>query len=219
MQRVIIIGAGGHAQVVADILLRAAEHGGRAVPIGYLDDNPAQHGLKLLGLLVFGAVSQCASLPHDAVIVAVGRNDLRRHLYKQLVANGEQLITAVHPSAIIAPDSTVGPGTVICAGAIINPGASIGENVILNTAASVDHHNAIGAHVHLAPGVRLGGNVRIGEGCLVGIGAIVMPQRSVGAWSVVGAGSLVHRDLPASVTVVGVPARIISEHANGEPAP
>jgi acetyltransferase EpsM len=44
---------------------------------------------------------------------------------------------------------------------------------------------------------------------LIGIGATIMPGRQVGPWSVVGAGALVHRDLPGGVTAVGVPANII----------
>lgn len=218
MQRVLIVGAGGHAQVVADILLRARDAHGQAAPIGYLDDNPDLRGRTLLGLPVLGPIEAHASLAHDGLIVAVGRNDLRRSLYELLRARGEPILSAVHPSAIIAPDVTLGPGSMVCARVVVNPGAEIGENVILNTAATVDHHNRIGDHVHIGPGARLGGDVRIGEGCLVGIGATIMPQRSVGAWSVVGAGGLVHRDLPAGVTAVGVPARVISQQRDGEPA-
>ena len=79
----------------------------------------------------------------------------------------------------------------ICANVVINPGAVIGDNVILNTGCTVDHHNHIGSFAHIAPGVHLGGDVYIGEGTLVGIGAAVMPQRTVGAWSRIGAGAVV----------------------------
>jgi sugar O-acyltransferase (sialic acid O-acetyltransferase NeuD family) len=212
MQRVLIVGAGGHAQVVADLLLRSAEAGGPAHPVGYLDDNAALHGRALLGLPVLGGLAQCAAIPHDAVVVAIGSNGLRRRLFEELRARGEQFATAVHPRAIVALDAALGPGVMICAGAVVGTGAQIGANAIVNTAASVDHHNRIGAHSHIAPGVHLGGDVQIGEGCLVGIGAVVMPQRSVGSWSVVGAGALVHRDLPANVTALGSPARIVRQH-------
>ena len=207
--RVLIIGAGGHAQVVADILLRMREAGINLTPIGYLDDNPALAGQNLLGLPVLGSVASLSRTAHDALIVAIGDNEVRQRIIQSLQVQGERFAIARHPSAVIAPDVMIGPGSMICAGVVVNPGSTIGANVILNTGCTVDHHNRIGDHVHIAPGVHLGGEVQIDEGTLVGIGATVMPQRRVGAWSVVGAGALVHTDIPDHVVAVGTPARIV----------
>ncbi len=207
---VVILGAGGHAQVVADILLRMAEAGGRLEPLGYLDDNPALAGRQFLGLPMLGALSDLPNILHDAIIVAIGDNATRRRLFGQMQAQGERFAMACHPSAAVAPDVAVGPGTMICAGAVVNPGSAIGANVILNTGCTVDHHNRVSDHAHLAPGVHTGGEVSIGEGVFVGIGATVIPGRTLGAWSTVGAGSLVTKDLAAGVTAVGMPARIVA---------
>jgi len=81
-------------------------------------------------------------------------------------------------------------------------------DILLNTGCTIDHHNRIGDHAHIAPGVHLGGQVEIGQGALVGIGATVLPQRRIGAWSVVGAGAVVADDVPDNATVIGVPARL-----------
>lgn len=209
MQRVLILGAGGHAQVVADILMRARDAGEPICPIGYLDDNPRLYGRRLLGLPVLGPIARLSYVDHDGVIVAIGNNDIRKSLFDTLQRKGECFVTAKHPSVVIAPDVPIGSGTVLCAGAIINPGSVVGSNVILNTGCTVDHHNHIEDHVHVAPGVHLGGDVEIGAGSLIGIGGTVMPQRRIGAWSVVGAGALVHSDLPDYVVAVGVPARVV----------
>jgi sugar O-acyltransferase (sialic acid O-acetyltransferase NeuD family) len=209
--RVIIIGAGGHAQVVADILLRAFDQDGKLEPIGYLDDNPDLSGQCRLGLPILGAISQLSQFDHDAVIIAIGQNAMRARLYAQFQRQGECFAIACHPRAIVAPDVTLGPGTVICAGVVVNPSSVIGQNVILNTSCSVDHHNRIDDHAHIAPGVHLGGDVQIGEGALIGISATVMPQRCVGAWSTVGAGALVHKDVASQMTAIGVPARILRQ--------
>jgi sugar O-acyltransferase (sialic acid O-acetyltransferase NeuD family) len=206
--RILIIGAGGHAQVVADALLRAREAGCNTQPIGYLDDNLSLIGQERLGLPILGTLYAVASISHDALIIAIGNNWVRKSLYLELQAQGYRFATVCHPRAIIAPDVKLGPGTVVFGGVVVNTGSTIGANVILNTGCTVDHHNQIGDHVHLAPGTHLGGDVQVGEGTLVGIGATIMPQQSIGKWSVVGAGALVHRNLPERVTAVGVPVKI-----------
>jgi sugar O-acyltransferase (sialic acid O-acetyltransferase NeuD family) len=207
--KVLIVGAGGHGQVVADILLCAHRAGGIAVPVGYLDDAPGLQGQTRLGLPVLGSLEQIGEIPHDDVILAIGDNCARKSLYEHLEGRGERFATAIHPRSVIASDVQIGPGSMVCAGVVVNPGSVVGANVILNTGCTVDHHNRIGDHVHIAPGAHLGGDVGIGEGTLVGIGATVMPQRRVGDWSVVGAGALVHVDLPDRVVAVGTPARAI----------
>ncbi|MBN2003059.1 MAG: acetyltransferase [Anaerolineae bacterium] len=209
--RVLILGAGGHAQVVADILLRMRENGASLAPIGYLDDNLALKGRCALELPVMGDIAQLVEIPHEAVVVAIGNNAIRQRLFESLRHQGEHFVTAQHPRAIVAPDVDIGIGSMICAGAIVNPSSVIGANVILNTGSTVDHHNRIGDHVHIAPGAHLGGDVVIGEGALIGIGATVMPSCQIGAWSVIGAAALVHRNVPAYVTAVGAPARVIKQ--------
>ncbi|MFM7584577.1 MAG: acetyltransferase [Caldilinea sp.] len=209
--RIIILGAGGHAQVIADALLRAREAGATCDLGGFLDDNPALAGQVRLGLPILGSISTLAQHAHDGCVIGIGDNRLRAHIFRQLRAQGEQVATVIHPHAVIAPDVTVGAGVIIFAGVVVNTGATIGENVVLNTGCTVDHHDIVADHAHIAPGAHLGGDVRIGEGAFVGIGATVMPQRSVGVWSVVGAGALVHRDVPDRVTAIGVPARVTAQ--------
>jgi sugar O-acyltransferase (sialic acid O-acetyltransferase NeuD family) len=208
--KVLIIGAGGHGQVVADILLARLKAGHLELePIGFLDDDLALHGRSFLGLPALGNVPQISSFAHDAVVVAIGDNRTRQKISQRLQSQGEQLVTAVHPSAVVGSDVEIGEGTMVCAGVVVNPGTHLGQGVILNTGCTVDHHNQIGDYVHVAPGAHLGGDVRVGEGALVGIGASLIPGRTIGAWSVLGAGSVVIEDIPAHVTAAGVPARVI----------
>jgi sugar O-acyltransferase (sialic acid O-acetyltransferase NeuD family) len=205
--RIIIVGAGGHGFVVADILRAAREAGADIDTIGFVDDRvPA--GTRIAdSILVLGTIGQLSTLDHDAVLVAIGDNRTRCRVYDELRARGQRFGSAVHPRAVVAPGVAIGPGVMICAGAVVNPGSRIGANVILNTSCSLDHHNVVGAHVHVAPGVHAGGNVVIGDGALVGIGATVLPGRTVGQWATVGAGAVVTRDIPDSRVAIGVPAR------------
>lgn len=217
--RVLIIGAGGHGQVVADILLSASRHGSDVQPRGYLDHDEGLWNKALLDLLVLGSVDDCDKFDHDAVIVGVGDNLARQRLFERLSRCGERFATARHPSATLSASCVVRHGSVVCAGVVVNTGACVGANVILNTSCSVDHHNEIGDHAHIAPGARLGGDVTIGQGALIGIGAIVLPGCHVGAWSVVGAGAVVTEDLAEGVVAVGSPARAVSRRARPRPWP
>jgi acetyltransferase-like isoleucine patch superfamily enzyme len=98
---------------------------------------------------------------------------------------------------------------VVFAGAVIQPDAALGGHVIVNTAASIDHDCALGDFVHIAPGVHLAGNVRLDTGVFLGIGTVAIPGIHVGAWTTVGAGATVIRDLRAGITAIGTPARAI----------
>ena len=202
--KVLIVGAGGHGQVVADILLAQRAAGHDVDVVGYLDDDAALQGAERLGIRVIGPLRVRSTIPHDAVIVAVGDNTRRARLTRELT--GATALIARHPSAVVASEAAIGDGSMICARAVVGCASRIGRGVILNTGCTVDHHAQIEDFVHVAPGVHLGGNVSIGQEALVGIGAVVLPGVSIGRGAIVGAGAVVTRDVADRTTVVGVPA-------------
>ena len=208
--RLIIFGAGGHAQVVADILRLNKQY----EMIGFLDEfNPQNYGSKLFGdLTVLGGSETLDQLKSEGVrfaFIGVGDCQARMRLAAVVTMKGFELATAIHPRAIVADGATVGKGTVVCAGAVVGHGASVGENVFINTCASVDHHCNIEHGVHLAPGVRLGGRVTVEEGANIGIGASIFDKVRIGRGTIIGAGSVITRNVPPGVVAYGVPGRII----------
>ena len=66
-----------------------------------------------------------------------------------------------------------------------------------------------------ASGLELGRPIRIGRNVWIGAGAIILPGVSIHGDAVVGAGSVVTRDVPAGVTAFGNPARVRSEAMSG----
>lgn len=207
LMRIVIIGSGGHAQVCADILLSMREAGTEVEPLGYL--SRTDHGSRFLGLPVLGDESALEAVAPDAVLVAIGDNRTRMEVAARLESAGWTFATAIHPSAVLGREVVIEPGCMVCAGVVVNPGSRIGAHTILNTGCSVDHHGAVGACSHIAPGSRLAGNVTLGEGAFLGIGSSVVQGASIGAWTTVGAGAAVIGDIAAELTVAGVPARPI----------
>jgi UDP-N-acetylbacillosamine N-acetyltransferase len=153
------------------------------------------------------------------LFIAVGDCDARLKIALQVQEHGFRLATLCHPRAIVAADAKVGEGTLIAAGAVLGPGTIIGNQVIINTAATVDHECIIEDGVHVCPGAHLAGCVRVGRGAWIGLGTNVKDDVQVGAHSIVGAGSLVLKDIPEGVVAYGVPAKVVSPRPNYEKKP
>jgi acetyltransferase EpsM len=197
------VGAGGHAKVVLDAALESQ------CPVACLVDDAPQ-GADLLGVRVISTADEVWLANRDFnFIVAVGDNGRRSWLFQKMLLKGGDPATIIHPAASVSRHAQVGRGTVICAGVVINAGAKIGENCILNTACSIDHDCRIGSHAHVCPGVHLAGNVVIGTGTMLGTGTAVIPGRTIGCWTTVGAGAAIVRDIPDRVVAFGVPARVM----------
>ena len=80
-----------------------------------------------------------------------------------------------------------------------------GPNVIIST----------GGHPILPElrekGYQFNAPVHIGRNCWIGAGAMIMPGVTIGDNTVIGAGSVVTRDIPANVVAVGNPCRVMRE--------
>ena len=204
---VLIIGAGGHGRVLADLAFCL----GRQV-LGFLDRDAQLHGRQMDGISVLGGDECLADYPAHAVsllngIGSIARSDLRREVYVRLRGLGYRFETLCHPGATVGRSVTFESGVQVMAGGIVQNGARIGENVILNTGTIVEHDCVVGAHTHLASGAVVCGGVRIGANCHIGAGAVIVQGLAVGDGALIAAGAVVVRDVPSGTQVAGVPAR------------
>ena len=209
--RILVWGAGGHGQVVADVAEASGWEiaGFIAQASGGTVERSGSRSPVFADAEIRAAVMTGTPLPAGARALAlgIGANDVRSALAALIP---DQLLPVLrHPSAVISPSATLGPGTVALPMVVVNARASIGRGVILNTGAIVEHDCRVGDGVHLSPGAIIAGEVVVEGQAWIGTGAVVIPRRVVGSGAIVGAGSTAHRDVPPGVTVVGNPARVV----------
>ncbi|WNF22643.1 acetyltransferase [Mesobacillus jeotgali] len=201
----ILIGAGGHSKVVLDILLSSHQK-----IFGFLDDNRMGN---FASYPVLGRIDEIDKIIQEFVnpkfIVTIGDNHARKRIVKGLESLNINFGQAIHPSAIIGSNVSLGSGTVVMANTVINHSAEIGNHVIINTGSTIDHDCVVGNYSHVSPGANLAGNVALSELVHFGIAACAIQGIKVGRNSIVGAGSVVIRNLPAKTVSVGNPARPI----------
>lgn len=206
MKDFLLVGAGGHARVVADTLL-ALDPDTRIVMLDA--EYPALREND--GFPVVGTIEQLEEFRHTHAVgfAATGNAAERLRAIEMLRQRGFEVPALIHPASWVSPKARLGAGTIVMAGAVVQTGSVIGLGGIINTGASVDHDCRLGDGIHLAPGARLAGGVEIGNRAWVGLGAVVKEYLSIGSGAAIGAGAAVIRDVADDDIVAGVPARSI----------
>lgn len=205
-ESIIIVGAGGHARVLASALKAS----GQALA-GFVDRDASRWGTMIDGSPVLGGDSLLERADGCAVLVnGVGSTELpinRREIFERFSARGFRFAIVVHPSVIVATGVDLGEGVQLMAGVVLQPGVVIGANSIVNTGAIIDHDSKIGTHCHVAPGCTLSGNVQVGDASHIGAGVTVIEGIRIGTNVVIGAGAVVIRNVDDRKRVIGIPAR------------
>src|ERR1035438_7847661 len=198
MTALLIVGAGGHGKIVADIArsLRTWER------IAFLDDRYPE-STTVSRWEIIGKISDAKNyineFPEGAV--AIGTNSLRLEVLKKMLNKGFRFPVLIHPDATVSRSAKLGVGTVVCVQSAIDIDTEIGMGTIINAGATIAHDCRLGEGVHVSPGGRVSGGVIVGECTWLGSGAIVKEMVSIGRRVIVGAGSVVIRDVPDQVTV------------------
>lgn len=214
--QIVIIGAGGFAGEVVDVIEASREAGKSVTCRGLLVDPAFQRDSELLGMPILGGLDLIPELAYSAkFICAVGAPEIRLRLVERAMKLGATFATVVHPHATVTSWVTLGRGVVVTAGARLTNRIEARDHVHLNLNSTVGHDCTIDDFVTASPGVHVSGGVHIGAGAFLGTGAVVLEKLTVGAWARIGAGSVVTQDVPSDSTWVGVPARQVKQREPG----
>ncbi|MDB9304553.1 acetyltransferase [Nodularia spumigena CS-591/12] len=217
MRNIFILGASGHGKSILDIVKAEKKY----EIIGFIDSQK-DVGSDYCGFPILGRESDLNFLIQhyqvNDLIIAIGSNYHRFAAAERIQKSYPtiQLATSIHPSAVIASDVEIGSGTVIMPHATIITGAKIGQGCILNTASSLDHDSVMEDWSSIAPGVTTGGNVKIKMRSSVGLGSNLIHKVEIGQDTVIGAGSLILKNIPERVVAYGNPCEIVRERSIDE---
>ncbi|WP_461206462.1 acetyltransferase [Clostridium sp. DL1XJH146] len=210
MDKIVLIGAGGHCKVIIDIIENSYNY--EIVGVldktkkGYINDTP-----------IIGNDDELLQLFNNGVknaFVCLGALDnliIRQKIYNKLKKIGFEIPTLIHKNSIVSKFATIGDGTAVMPCSVINSGAIIKENCIINTSAVIEHDCVIGANCMISPRAALAGGVTVGDNSLIGIGSSIIQGVNIGSNTIIGAGAVVIRDIENNVVAVGVPAKILNK--------
>lgn len=217
MEKVAIIGAGGFAREVLDVIDAINQDRLLFDVLGWVvDPQFGSPGTVINEKPILGGfdwLSKNQSLVK--LIIGVGPSHYRFSLARRAMELNCTFISIIHPTAVVTRWVRLGFGVVITAGSILTNNIDIGNHVHINLDCTVGHDVKLKDFVTLAPGVHVSGSVNIEEGAYVGTGANIIEKVRIEEWSIIGAGSTVVKDVPANATVVGVPAQVIKTRDSG----
>jgi UDP-N-acetylbacillosamine N-acetyltransferase len=196
---VVVIGGGGHARSVMNLLASAG-----IIPSGFYDEvvHPDETIIGIKGFSI-------DELPSSGnIILAVGDNLLRRKYYSDLNSRIHKN-AVIHSSALLEREVKTGNANLVFPRTLLNSYCTIGDNNIINSGAILEHESRIGSHCHISVGAIICGRVTIGDNCFIGAGAVVKDGIKITDNVTIGAGSVVIHDIKERGVYVGNPVRKI----------
>jgi sugar O-acyltransferase (sialic acid O-acetyltransferase NeuD family) len=217
MKNIVLIGGGNQAHYTIDIINKEKKYNIIGIIDSIHDIGSDRFGYKILGRQE-DIVQLVNKYNIEGGVISIGDNWVRYHVFGQIKKQipDFNFVNAIHPSVIIGDNVELGEGVVMMAGCIINPKSKIGNFTFFATGAQVDHDCNIENYSSISAGSITGGYVTLGEFSAITLGVTVVDRLKIGKNTVIGAGSLVLKDIPDNVLVYGNPARIIRTRKEGE---
>lgn len=209
MKELIIVGAGGFGREVAWLVERINAKEKRWNLLGFVDDANERQGMVLNSYPVLGGCDCLSSYPNAYIVCAIGASKTRKSIINRIEEEcpNVKYATLIDPSVAYSDTVSIGEGTIVCAHTIMTVNITVGKHVILNLDCTIGHDVILKDFVTVYPSVNVSGNV-IADSCVeLGTGTQIIQGKRIGQNTIVGAGSVVVKDIPENCTAVGCPAR------------
>ena len=211
-QDIVILGAGGSAGAIVDVINAINGVSRKWRLRGFLDDTPEKQGTTLFGAPLLGLIESAASMDDVIFVIGVASHRTpfgRADIATRLGFSAQRFATLIHPLACVSPTATVGSGVLMFPFVVVSDNATVGNHAYLSSFCFVGHHATVGAAATMAPRASLHGGSHLGASAYAGSHSALREGMTVGEGAVVGMGSIVLHDVPARTTVTGNPARPI----------
>lgn len=213
MKDIIIIGAGGFAREVAWLIEDINKFKSKWNLLGFIDEDKNKVGKIYNGIEVLGDFNWLNKNKNEIYgVCAIGDSKIRAKLINKAIKMGVKFPILIHPSVIMSAYNNIGEGTIICAGSILTTNIVIGKHVIVNLDCTIGHDATIGDYCTMFPSVNISGNTKLNKDVNLGTGSFTIQGVSIGENSIIGAGAIVTKNIPADCTAVGAPAKPIKYH-------
>lgn len=211
MKDLIIIGASGFGREVAWLVERINKVNPTWTLLGFIDDSESLQGKTVNQYPVLGKTEDVVRFTGAYFVCAVGASKIRERIIERVKTYNPSIRfgTVIDPSVEMSDLVTIGEGTIICAHTIITVNIRIGSHVIINLDCTVGHDAILHDFVTMYPSVNVSGITEIGRCSELGTGMQIIQGKTVGEYSILGAGAVVVKDIPPKCTAVGSPAKPI----------
>jgi len=210
MKNLIIIGAGGFGREVLCWALDVEPSQNEWRVGGFLDDNLAALDGYMLAHQIIGAPSSYVPNGNDVFICAIGHPKTKIKVCRSLQDRGALFINLIHPTALVGRFNKLGCGCILCPRSCITTNVTLGDFVTLNANSGVGHDGIVDDGSTISAYCDITGFAKLGKRVFLGSHAVVLPGKVVGDDAIVGAGSVVVKNVKPGATVFGVPAKQIA---------
>lgn len=207
MNQLIIVGAGGFGREVAHWATQNPGNGLEFNIRGFLDDNlDALKSFKNYPP-VLGTIADYIPEANDLFVCGIGLPHLKASAIPSLIAKGARFMNLIHPTVVFGGNIKLGSGVVIAPHVTISADATISDFATLDSNSVIGHDVKLGHYCHIGNLCSITGGVDIGVQAFIGVHSVILPKIKIGKSGIVGAGSVVTKNVANHITVYGNPAK------------
>ncbi len=206
MKNIYIVGAGDFGREMESALEMQQGWKKNFLIAGYLDDNAQSLVGYQSDYKIIGSPLHFKFRENDFALLAISNLAARTKISENL-RGSVKFFTFIDDTVVVNKYVRIGEGSIICSKCFIGTNSTIDSFVIVNIGSIIGHDSHIGSYTNLMANVDLGGNSEVGKNVFIGTKATVIPRRKISDNVIIGAGSVVVRDLKYEGTYFGNPVK------------